>query len=95
MLKVEEIEGQNAVNVISDDAVAENSALDASIDLVAPHLYTDFTNTQMNGEGLLVWRVERSEYESLLEVLENLEDVDPDEQETAVNFVAKLHEQVV
>jgi hypothetical protein len=95
MVKVEEIEGQNAVNVISDDALSENAKLDDSIDLVAPHLYADLKNTQVNDEGLLVWRVERSEFESLLEVLENLDDIDPDEQEAAVTLVEKLHGEVI
>lgn len=94
MLKVEEIEGQNAVNVTSDDANTENVALDEAINEAAPHLHGDFTALAVV-DGLLTWRVERSEYGALLEVLETLDGVDPEEIEAAIMIVEDLKEQVV
>jgi hypothetical protein len=92
MLKVEEIEGQNAVFVISDDKNTENMALDEAVNLAAPHLHESFTNTKVDDEGVLKWRVEASEYGSLLEVLDVLEGVDPEEVEEADTFVEGLRE---
>lgn len=72
MLKVEPIEGQSAVHVVSDDADAENAALNDAVELAAPHLHADFAGTEVDDEGLLKWRVQSSEYDSLLEVLDAL-----------------------
>lgn len=87
MLKVEAIEGRDALMVISDDANAENMALNDAVELVAPHLHQDFSNVEVDENGLLQWRVERAEWDSLLEVLDSLEDIDPDEQGAAALFV--------
>lgn len=94
MLKVEEIEGQNAVNVISDDRNGENAALDDAINDAAPHLHLDFMATEVV-DGLLTWRVERSEYGSLLEAIDMLEGVNDDDLLAAEELVEKLHEEVV
>jgi hypothetical protein len=96
MLRVEDIEGEDAVVVISDDANAENAALDDAVNAMAPHLYDDFSGTGLDAENMLRWRVERSEYSSLLEVLEGLEDgPDPGEVEEAINFMEIKSKEVI
>lgn len=95
MLKIEVIEGADAVNVISDDAYAENVALDDAIMNAAPHLHPDFTAIEINDEGELVWRVERSEYDSLLEVLDAIEGVNPEEVDAALLIVEEEKKEVV
>lgn len=89
MVKVEEIEGQDAVYVVTDDANAENAALDEAVDLAAPHLHEDFTNTDY-ADGELRWRVGRSDYSALLEVLDSLEGCNPEEVDEAITLVETL-----
>lgn len=78
MLKIEEIEGAEALYVVTDDENAENAALDEAIMEMAPHLHEDYIKTDVE-YGVLKWRVQRSEYNSLLEVLDALEGIDPDD----------------
>lgn len=95
MLRIEEVEGWESLNVISDDANAENAALDEAIMDAAPHLHADFVALELTDKGLLVWRVERSEYDSLLEVLDALDGVNPDDIENAMEIVEQKRKEVV
>lgn len=95
MLTVEKI-AETAVEVQCDDANSELASLEEAISAQAPHLSADFASMATGEDGFLRWRVERSEYESLLEVLEYLDEefVDPDEQINAVEFMEKLVQEV-
>lgn len=89
MVKVEQIEGQDAVYVVSDDANGENMALDEAVDMAAPHLHEEFTGTDYV-DGELRWRVGRSDYGALLEVFDTLDGVNPEEVDEAVTLLETL-----
>lgn len=77
MLKI--VRDERSFIVESDDQNAENASLEAAIDVAAPHLAADFASQAMQDDGWLRWRVQREDWPALLEVMETLEDVDPDE----------------
>ena len=76
--------------VASDDANAENLALEEAVEMAAPHLLADFQATQVDNDGLLRWRVQREDWGSLLEILEALgvgDGINPDEVGAAIEEV--------
>ena len=79
MLKA--VRDERSFIVESDDANAENLALDEAINMAAPHLYNEFHALAPEVDGVLRWRVQREDWEALLEVLEALsfEEVNPEE----------------
>lgn len=93
MLTIEDIDGADALFVVSDDANTENVALEEAIKDYAPHLYNDFHNTGVE-DGVLKWRVQAADYYSLLEVLDALDGVDPDELNAALMHVEAKAEEV-
>lgn len=94
MLKIEEIEGQDAVYVVSDDGNAENANLSDAVELAAPHLVDEFNGTPVEN-GLLKWRVPHAEYDSLLEVFDALEGCDPNEVDAASTLIEKKQKGVI
>lgn len=94
MLKIEEIEGEDALYVVSDDANTENAALADAIEDAAPHLLLDYNNTEPEG-GVLKWRVARADYAALLEVFDVVEGVDPVEWTEATDVIEAKNKEVV
>jgi hypothetical protein len=94
MLKLEEIEGEDALYVVSDDANTENAALAEAIEDAAPHLLVEFNNTDVE-DGVLKWRVARADYSSLLEVMDVVEGVDPEEWEAISEMLEAKTKEVV
>jgi hypothetical protein len=87
MLKV--VRDERSFVLESDDANAENLALQEAIEMAAPHLTADFESTSPDADGVLRWRVQREDWEALVEVLEALtfEDVNPEEVGEAIALV--------
>lgn len=88
MIEVERDERSFIVK--SDDQNAENLALDSAVQVAAPHLAADFQSTQVDDDGWLRWRVQREDWESLIEVLEALgteDGINPEETDAAVTEI--------
>lgn len=96
MLKV--TRDERSFIVESDDANAENAALEDAIGMAAPQLANDFESTPTDADGVLRWRVQREEWQSLIEVLEAMQmegTTNPDELEEAIQEIDKATKEPV
>lgn len=90
MLKV--TRDERSFIVESDDANAENAGLEDAIGMAAPQLANDFEATPIDGDGMLRWRVQREDWQSLLEALEAMQmegAADPAELDEAIEQIEK------
>lgn len=58
--------------LISDDANAENAALSEAVGAAAPHMAEAFEQIKVGEDGRLRFAVQRDDWSSLLEVVEEL-----------------------
>lgn len=58
--------------LISDDANAENAALSEAVGAAAPHMAEAFEQIKVGEDGRLRFAVQRDDWRSLLEVIEEL-----------------------
>lgn len=95
MLKVERDDAETMV-LVSDDANAENAAIQEAVEEGAPHLLENFESCEVGDDGLLRWKLPAPEWSSLMEVLDLLSNsltVNPEDANAAFDVVEAAHQE--